>query len=85
MAQTSAGAEYTLLYEEQLRNIIEGYKVMAGQETPIDFESTMKKEVKARAPSKKQKTSPEATPKPQVTRTVQGMFAPRRKSTRNLL
>ena len=74
LAQSSAGAEYTLLYEEQLRNIIEGYKVMAGQETPIDFESTMKKTVKARAPSKKQRTSPDAIPKPLENRTVQGMF-----------
>ena len=33
LARSSSGAEYTQLYQEQLRNIIEGYKVTAGQET----------------------------------------------------
>ena len=41
LAASTSGAEYTLLYQEQLRNIIEGYQVTAGQETPIDFESTV--------------------------------------------
>jgi hypothetical protein len=30
--------EYTKLYTEQLRNIIEGYDILEGQEEPISFE-----------------------------------------------
>ena len=74
LAQHSSGAEYTTLYQEQLRNIIEGYQVTAGQEAPIDFESTSKKPAKPRATGKKKFGSSEAVPPPQVTRTVEGMF-----------
>ena len=33
-------AEYNTLYEEQLRNVIEGYDVFQGDETPIHYTST---------------------------------------------
>ena len=74
LAQHSSGAEYTQLYQEQLRNIIEGYQVTAGQETPIDFETTVKKAVKPRGTGKKKQGASEPKPPPQVTRTVEGMF-----------
>jgi hypothetical protein len=38
MAAHGAGAAYTLLHQEQLRNIIEGYDVYAGDEEPIKFD-----------------------------------------------
>ncbi len=53
LSASTSGAEYTLLYQEQLRNIIEGYQVTAGQETPIDSESTLKQLVKRRKTNKK--------------------------------
>ena len=33
--------EYTSLYEDQLKNIIEGYEVLAGEEEPIAWSSTL--------------------------------------------
>ncbi len=34
-------AEYSNLYEEQLRNIIEGYEVVPGEDEPIAWTSTI--------------------------------------------
>jgi hypothetical protein len=76
LAASTSGAEYTLLYQEQLRNIIEGYQVTAGQETPIDFEHTTTKPVKRRKTNKKTRESAEPVPVPEVTRVAQGMFPP---------
>ena len=42
--------EYTNMYNEQLRNIIEGYDVYEGQEEPLDFEH--KRPEKTRKPPK---------------------------------
>ena len=74
LATCTSGAEYTLLYQEQLRNIIEGYTVTVGQETPIDFEATIKQPVKSRKTNKKSKASEEAAPLPPVAHVVQGIF-----------
>jgi hypothetical protein len=63
-----------LLYEEQLRNIIEGYKITAGQETPLDFESTLTIPVRPRRQSKKSRASSDAASIPEVMRVVHGMF-----------
>jgi hypothetical protein len=44
--------EYSSLYEEQLRNIIEGYEVMPGEEGPIAWTSTIEERKKSkRAPT----------------------------------
>ncbi len=47
--------EYTKIYNEQLRNIIEGYDVYEGQEEPLDFED---KDLKKRGNLRKQKEIP---------------------------
>jgi hypothetical protein len=66
--------EYTKLYTEQLRNIIEGYDVLEGQEEPISFENITKKPEKTRkGPKPKQGTS-EVNIIPRVVKQVQGMF-----------
>lgn len=49
--------EYTNMYNEQLRNIIEGYNVYEGQEEPLDFEHTRPETT--RKPPKTKKTSKE--------------------------
>ncbi len=39
-------AEYSGLYEEQLRNIIEGYEVVPGEEEPVAWTSTIEERKK---------------------------------------
>ena len=48
--------EYTKIYNEQLRNIIEGYNVYEGQEVPLDFED--KRAEKRANPPKPKKIPP---------------------------
>ena len=62
-------AEYNNMYEEQLRNIIEGYEVFEGEEEPISFDSTAATRTKSRAPNKNMTTSA-----PALLRRVEGMF-----------
>jgi hypothetical protein len=62
-------AEYTALYEEQLRNIIEGYDVFHGDEQPISFNSTLATRTKARASNKNMSSST-----PILKHHVEGLF-----------
>jgi hypothetical protein len=61
--------EYNNLYEQQLRDIIEGYDVYEGEETPINFESTVSSRTKNR-PQNRAMTA--ATPA--VVQRVEGLF-----------
>ena len=65
---TATRKEYTKLYNEQLRNIIEGYHVYEGSESPIDFE-THTRSISA----KKAKNGPKDIP-PRIIKTVPGLF-----------
>jgi len=60
------------MYNEQLRNIIEGYDVYEGQEEPLDFE--YKKPEKTRKPPKQKKTPNEDPPEPRLLHHVPGIF-----------
>ena len=62
-------AEYNTLYEEQLRNVIEGYDVFQGEETPIHFTSTRLSQAKTRPQNKNMSAS-----QPSVLRHVEGLF-----------
>ena len=61
--------EYNGLYENQLRDIIEGYEVYEGEETPISFESTAATRTKTRPQNKNMAVSA-----PSVLQRVQGLF-----------
>jgi len=67
--------EYTNMYYEQLRNIIEGYDVFEGQEEPLDFEH--KRPEKTRKPPKPKKNSNEGAQEPRVLKHVPGIFPQR--------
>ncbi len=57
------------MYEEQLRNIIEGYEVFECEEEPISFDSTAGTRTKSRAPNNNMTTSA-----PALVRRVEGIF-----------
>jgi hypothetical protein len=59
------------LYENQLRDIIEGYEVCEGEETPISFESTVSSRTKTRPQNKNMAASA-----PAVVKRVPGLFTP---------
>ena len=63
-------SEYNTLYENQLRDIIEGYEVYEGEETPISFESTVSSRTKSRPQNKNMVASA-----PTVVQRVGGLFA----------
>jgi hypothetical protein len=69
LESTTKRAEYTTLYEEQLRHIIEGYDVFHGDEQPISFNSTLATRTKARASNK---NMPSSTPT--MKHHVEGLF-----------
>jgi hypothetical protein len=75
MSAHGVGAAYTLQYQEQLRNIIEGYDVFAGEEEPIKFDH---KQEKAKTPRRKTNNSAgighAGSSNPEVVRRVPGMF-----------
>ena len=60
-------AEYTNLYEEQLKNIIEGYDIYAGEEEPIPWTSTLAERIKVKQRQRKQG---------QHVKRVNGLFPP---------
>ncbi len=64
--------EYTNMYNEQLRNIIEGYNVYEGQEEPLDFEHTRPE--KTQKPPKPKTTSNEIPLEPRLLKHVPGIF-----------
>ena len=66
--------EYTNMYNEQLRNIIEGYDVFEGQEEPLDFEH--KRPEKTRKPPRTKKITNETPLEPRLLKHVQGIFPP---------
>ena len=55
---TEVRPKYTALYEEQLRNVIEGYDVIQGEEQPINFHSTLASRTKGRATNKNMSAAP---------------------------
>ncbi len=61
--------KYTALYEEQLRNVIEGYDVLQGEEQPINFNSTLASRTKGRASNKNMSAA-----SPPVAYHVAGLF-----------
>jgi len=61
--------EYNAMYDNQLRDIIEGYEVCEGEETPISFESTVASRTKTRPQNKNMSVSA-----PTVLQRVQGLF-----------
>jgi len=63
--------EYNTLYEQQMRDIIEGYDVCEGEETPISFESTVSSRTKSRPQNKNMAASA-----PAVLHHVEGLFPP---------
>ena len=65
----TAKAEYNGLFEDQLRNVIEGYDVYQGEEAPIHFTSTRQSQAKTRPQNKNMSTS-----LPSVVRHVEGLF-----------
>jgi hypothetical protein len=65
-------SEYTKIYNEQLRNIIEGYNVYEGQEEPLDFED--KRPEKTRKPPKTKRNSTEFSLEPRLLKHVPGLF-----------
>ncbi len=72
----AARAEYTLLYQEQLRNIIEGYDVYEGQAPPISFDAKIasKPLKKRKSQTAKGRAATAFAPIPQILRSVPGMF-----------
>ena len=60
-------AEYSNLYEEQLKNIIEGYDIYAGEDEPIPWTSTLAERNKAKLRQRKQA---------QPVKRVNGLFPP---------
>ena len=66
---TATRKEYTKLYNEQLRNIIEGYHVYEGYESPIDFET----HTRSMSAKKAKKNGPKDIP-PRIIKTVPGLF-----------
>jgi len=66
---TEVRPKYTALYEEQLRNVIEGYDVLQGEEQPINFNSTLASRTKGRPNNKNMSTS-----SPPVAHHVAGLF-----------
>jgi hypothetical protein len=73
--------EYTKIYNEQPRNIIEGYDVCEGQEQPLDFEA--KRPEKTRKPPNKNRKSNELPIQPRLLKHVEGIF-PRGSERANL-
>ncbi len=75
MCAHGVGAAYTLQYQDQLRTIIEGYDVYAGDEEPIKFDH---KQAKAKAPRRKTNNSAgdayNSSANPEVVHHVPGMF-----------
>jgi hypothetical protein len=63
-------SEYNTLYKNQLHDVIEGYEVYEGEETPISFESTVSSRKKSRPQNKNMVTAA-----PTVVRRVAGLFA----------
>ena len=63
--------EYNNLYDQQMRDIIEGYDVCEGEETPISFESTVSSRTKSRPQNKNMAASA-----PAVLHRVEGLFPP---------
>jgi hypothetical protein len=61
--------EYSKLYDEQLRNIIEGYDVFHGDEDPIAFNSTTTGRTKGRPQNKNMSSAP-----PVLKGHVEGLF-----------
>ena len=61
--------EYNNLYSDQMRDIIEGYDVLEGEETPINFDSTIASTKKSRQPNKAMAAST-----PAVVQHVGGLF-----------
>ena len=75
MAAHGAGAAYTLLHQEQLRNIIEEYDVYAGDEEPITFEHKQPKpNAKKRKTNNSAGENPNSSSIPEVVRRVSGLF-----------
>jgi hypothetical protein len=72
----AARAQYTSLYQEQLRNIIEGYDVYEGQAPPISFDAKIapKPLKKRKSQIAKEKAVTASAPIPQISRSVPGMF-----------
>ncbi len=66
---TEVRPKYTTLYEEQLRNVIEEYDVVQGEETPINFNSTLASRTKGRAGNKNMSSAA-----PAVLHHVDGLF-----------
>lgn len=65
--------EYTKTYNEQLRNIIEGYEIYEGHEEPIDFE--YERPEKPRKGPKRNQGIPEVPVVPRLLKEVPGMFS----------
>ena len=65
-------SEYTKTYNEQLRNIIEGYDIYEGNEQPIGFE--YKRPTKQRTGTKSKKNHPDHPSAPRLVKEVPGMF-----------
>ncbi len=65
----NAKAEYNVLYEDQLRNVIEGYDVHQGEEEPIHFTSTRTSQAKTRPHNKHMSIAV-----PSVVKRVEGLF-----------
>jgi hypothetical protein len=61
--------EYNALYEQQLRDIIEGYDVLEGEETPIHFDSTVATRKNGRQPNRAMSVAA-----PSVVHNVGGLF-----------
>ena len=66
---TEVRPKYTAMYEEQLRNVIEGYDVVQGEEQPINFNSTLGSRTKVRASNKNMSSAA-----PPVRYHVDGLF-----------
>ena len=66
-------SEYTKLYTEQLRNIVEGYDIYEGDAEPIGFE--YKRPTKQRAGTKLKKNHLDHAGAPRLIQEVQGMFS----------
>jgi hypothetical protein len=66
---SAARKEYTKLYSEQLRNIIEGYHVYEGEERPIDFDTHTRSMRTKRAKKVGGKDI-----QPRIIKTVPGLF-----------
>jgi hypothetical protein len=75
MAAHGVGATYTVQYQEQLRNIIEGYDIFVGDEEPISFDH---KQTKTKTSKRKTNNSMgdayQNATQPSVLRHVPGLF-----------